>query len=164
MKSFTIVCILALMVHFGSSSRINFRMMEGVKNTLTRPQNTQSQENLFGTGCQCNDTICDCCASLPKPISGDLCANAIWSASQQTITMDVTAFGKAIGSLNFSQKSPSDCLNYQVFEVCLNSQNMTIDSTGACGCWSASVSTFGVNVDVQIGCFVFGEAPKTCPN
>jgi len=113
-------------------------------------------------GCNCTQTECDCCQSIPA-LQTNICLDTLWDSNAQTITAKATVGSFNFGETTFSQAQPKQCLNILGGSLCIVAKNLTIVSTGACGCWDVTVSFFGVNADVQVGCFNFGYG-ATCPS
>jgi len=113
-------------------------------------------------GCNCNSTTCDCCQDIPD-IKTSICLDSYWNQEPQTIFMQATFGGFNLGSATFSEKDPRSCMSIAGGSVCLTANNLTVAPYGACGCWYTDIDFFGVKLNVEVGCFAFGDSPDNCP-
>jgi len=130
-----------------------FLLLIGFAATFPKRQNND--------GCVCAQMECDCCKTIPN-IQASVCLDTVWDPTKQTLTASATFGGLNVGQAVFSNTHNSECLDIFGGSLCIVANNLSIITTGACGCWDVSVNLFGVKIDVMLGCFAFGYG-ATCP-
>jgi len=155
-KLFSILILLLCFVVLNNSFRIQ---KNDFKIDLNKVLSVNDVRDV--NGCNCTGNECDCCQLVPG-VQSSVCLDTLWDATAQTITAKATFGGFNFGQATFSEKNNQQCLNIFGGSLCIIASNLSIVSTGACGCWDVTISFFGVNADVKVGCFNFGYG-ATCP-
>lgn len=117
--------------------------------------------SLAGTGCDCNNVTCSCCATLPHPISYGACAN-ITQNKYNTSELDVTVAvaGKVITNKTITEANPDICGKIPGCKVCIDFDHLMISEDGSCGCADFKYKCL-FSGKKHLGEFQIRDCPKT---
>jgi len=131
-----------------------FKVASALLNSGTISKDVDVSRNPQTNGCSCNVTECSCCDSTKIT---KICLESKWNQKAQSIETKVEIGGISIGDVSFTELNSSHCLSFTVGSVCIAIANLSMVSDGACGCWDIQLKMFGIDIDVNLGCFTFGN-------